>query len=170
MFCIDDDDDENDHDNAHGNGNGNGLDVNLCQSDSIMMNDEEAEQYIADYEQRKGKANLNMCSAYTHVFADTIRSISVLVAAILGATVHSITPEIADAVASIVVSAVILFALLPLLVGMGRSYLELMSIKREEASERDMEVCMNYGIDGSGSGSIDSIEIGGAEGLRGGPT
>ncbi len=41
--------------------------------------------------------------------------------------------------------------------------MELMSIKREEASERDMEACMSYGIDGSGSGSgsIGSGERGG---------
>ena len=86
-----------------------------------------------------------MCSAYTHVFADTIRSIAVLIAANLGQCVHYITPEVADASASIVVSAVILFALLPLIVGMMRTFYELLAIWREESSERELERILSIG-------------------------
>uniref|UniRef100_A0A7S3QHS5 Uncharacterized protein n=1 Tax=Chaetoceros debilis TaxID=122233 RepID=A0A7S3QHS5_9STRA len=88
----------------------------------------------------KSGANLNMCSAYTHVFADTIRSIAVLIAATLGECVDSITPEAADAAATGVVSAVILLALIPLVSGMKRSFGQLMVIWREESSEREMEM------------------------------
>ena len=79
------------------------------------------------------------CSAYTHVFADTIRSIAVLIAAILGECVNSITPEAADAAATVVVSAVILIALIPLVSGLKRTFKQLKAIWREESLEREME-------------------------------
>ena len=87
------------------------------------------------------------CSAYTHVFADTVRSVAVLIAAILGQFIEVVTPEVADAGAAIVVSAIILIALLPLLSGMVRTGCELYVIRREEASEKLME-SSGVGVDG----------------------
>lgn len=81
-------------------------------------------------------AFLSQCSAYTHVFADTIRSIAVLIAATLAEYVPEITPEEADASAAVAVSGIILIALLPLLSGLKRTWLDLYAIRKEEGSER----------------------------------
>jgi len=81
------------------------------------------------------EANLNMCSAYTHVFADTIRSIAVLIASILAEFVESVTPEEADAVAAVIVSGIILLALLPLLAGIKRTWVSFYSIRQEELAK-----------------------------------
>jgi len=67
-----------------------------------------------------------------------VRSIAVLIAAVLGEYIDAITPEVADAAAAVVVSGIILIALLPLLSGMLRTGFELYAIRREEASERIM--------------------------------
>lgn len=80
-------------------------------------------------------ANLNMCSAYTHVFADTLRSIAVLVAACLSVLVDGITPEEADASAAVVVSGLILLSLIPLINGLRQSYNELRLIRAEEKND-----------------------------------
>jgi len=61
--------------------------------------------------------NMNMCSAYTHVFADTLRSIAVLVAASI-AEITGANGEYCDAVAAIVVSAIIGVSSFPLIVGL----------------------------------------------------
>lgn len=65
-----------------------------------------------------GGSNLNMCSAYTHVFADTLRSLAVILASLLATFVPTITPEEADAAAAIAVSILIVVSLVPLLRGM----------------------------------------------------
>lgn len=57
-----------------------------------------------------------MCSAYTHVIADTFRSIAVLLSALLSKTTNSIDPEVADAWAAIIVSCIIFLTVIPLFV------------------------------------------------------
>ena len=67
-----------------------------------------------------GTFNLNMCSAWTHVCADTLRSIAVLCAAAL-ASAHvpgRLTAGQADSDAAIVVSGIILISLVPLIQGL----------------------------------------------------
>lgn len=76
--------------------------------------------------------NLNMCSAYTHVFADTLRSLAVILAAGIALTVHSVTPEVADASAAVVVSDLILVSLVPLVRGLTWTASELCAIAAEE--------------------------------------
>lgn len=80
-------------------------------------------------------ANLNMCSAYTHVFADTLRSIAVIIAAITAELVSTVTPEEADATAAIIVSVLIALSLIPLVQGLVRSVGELRSIHAQERIE-----------------------------------
>lgn len=75
--------------------------------------------------------NLNMCSAYTHVMADTLRSIAVLVAAALAFSIKAIDPSIADACASIVVSMIIAISLGPLLAGLIETWKEIVQLRRE---------------------------------------
>ena len=70
-----------------------------------------------------------------HVFADTLRSIAVLVAASLSELVEGITPEEADASAAVVVSALIVLSLIPLLKGLIQSNHELRLIKAEEKND-----------------------------------
>jgi Co/Zn/Cd efflux system component len=76
-----------------------------------------------------------MCSAYTHVFADTLRSIAVIVAAGVDKVVNGVTPEEADAAAAVVVSILIVLSLIPLCSGLASSVSELRAIQREEEAE-----------------------------------
>lgn len=80
--------------------------------------------------------NLNMCSAYTHVFADTLRSIAVVIASCIAELVDGVTPEEADATAAIIVSFLILLSLIPLFHGLVSTFSELRMIRAEERSER----------------------------------
>ena len=78
------------------------------------------------------RVNLNMCSAYTHVFADTCRSIAVIIAAGIAEIVPSVTSEVADATAAVIVSIIIFASVLPLFRGLCHTWSELRSISREE--------------------------------------
>ena len=53
-----------------------------------------------------------------HVFADTLRSIAVILASVLATFVPSITSEEADAGAAVIVSILIALSLIPLFLGM----------------------------------------------------
>lgn len=83
----------------------------------------------------RNHANLNMCSAYTHVFADTLRSVAVIIAAGLAEVLPEVTPEVADSTAAVVVSFLILLTLIPLIQGLFSSIAELRAILAEELSE-----------------------------------
>jgi Co/Zn/Cd efflux system component len=87
-------------------------------------------------EEEAEHANLNMCSAYTHVFADTLRSIAVIIASVIADVVDSVTPEEADAAAAVVVSILVLLSMVPLFHGLVQSVSELRAILREEESEK----------------------------------
>jgi len=76
--------------------------------------------------------NLNMCSAWTHVFADTMRSIVVLLAGALAYFTDIISPTVADASAAIFVSAVIFLSCIPLIKGLLKTVHEI-TIMRESA-------------------------------------
>lgn len=84
----------------------------------------------AEHNHKRGEedSNLNMCSAYTHVFADTLRSMAVIIASILADFVPTITPEEADAAAAVVVSVLIAFSLVPLAKGMLQTVEELRQV------------------------------------------
>lgn len=149
-FAIDDDDDDNnngddddDHDYAELGANSSEEHIYLDESiasqnifTSDEIDEENVDRIIEELEKRKVRSNLNMCSAYTHVLADTLRSISILIASLLGKYAMNITAEVADASAAVFVSSIILIALLPLLSGLMRNSRELWLIYREERSER----------------------------------
>ena len=78
--------------------------------------------------------NLNMCSAYTHVFADSLRTIAVLVTTITAEFVDGLTPEVADSSAAVFVSIVILLSLLPLVKGIFKTACELRTLSRQMES------------------------------------
>lgn len=79
--------------------------------------------------------NMNMCSAFTHVFADTLRSLAVIVASAIGLSVVAVEPDRADAIAAIVVALLIALSLVPLVQGLLKSMAELRAIMAEEVSE-----------------------------------
>lgn len=90
-------------------------------------------------------ANLNMCAAYTHVFADTQRSLAVILAVIIAKVVQGVTPEMADATAAIVVSLLILLSLIPLMQGLWQTMVEWRVLRAEERAEvaaRNSGVCV----------------------------
>lgn len=72
-----------------------------------------------------GVVNLNMCSAWTHICADTMRSIAVLVAATIAFLFKQVPADKADSAAAIAVSITILVSLLPLLRGLAITAREL---------------------------------------------
>lgn len=79
------------------------------------------------------------CSAYTHVFADTLRSIAVIIAAALAELFDEVSAEEADAAAALVVSLLILLSLVPLFQGLVQSAKALWAIRAEERSEAMMD-------------------------------
>jgi Co/Zn/Cd efflux system component len=85
------------------------------------------------------RTNLNMCSAFTHVFADTLRSCAVILAALIAILVDGVTPEVADAVAAVVVAFLILLSLIPLIYGMAQNFSKLRQIQLDEM-ESDVTV------------------------------
>ena len=109
-------------DSHHENGNG-------TTNDILDLDDQQGHA-------QEHQANLNMCSAYTHVFADTLRSIAVIVAALVAELFPSaVTPEEADATAAVIVSILILLSLVPLLQGLISSISELQSIRADERAD-----------------------------------
>jgi Co/Zn/Cd efflux system component len=79
----------------------------------------ETSPLLPSLHETKPKMNLNMCSAWTHVFADTLRSIAVLIAAGMAyAFPDSMSPVQADSWGAVVVSVIILASLSPLIQGL----------------------------------------------------
>mmetsp|Transcript_26326 Transcript_26326/g.37726 ORF Transcript_26326/g.37726 Transcript_26326/m.37726 type:complete len:363 (-) Transcript_26326:223-1311(-) len=77
-------------------------------------------------------ANLNMCSAYTHVFADTLRSVAVVSASCIAEFVNGVESNQADAIATLIVSFLIFLSLLPLMKGLFFTWLKLREAIHEE--------------------------------------
>jgi len=80
-----------------------------------------------------GGLNLNMCSAWTHVCADTLRSVAVLTSATLATVFPSstLTPADADSWAAVVVSIIILISLGPLVEGLYLTALKIYHMYHE---------------------------------------
>ncbi|EEC44934.1 predicted protein [Phaeodactylum tricornutum CCAP 1055/1] len=77
--------------------------------------------------------NLNMCSAWTHVCADTLRSVAVLIAAGFAYIFPQLlTPADADSWGAIVVSIIILISLGPLLQGLYLTACKIRTVWCEE--------------------------------------
>ena len=66
---------------------------------------------------------MNMCSAYTHIFADTMRSIAVLIAALV-AELSGASGEFCDSVAAIIVSVIIGLSATPLIFGLRQLWVD----------------------------------------------
>lgn len=113
----DDDDSCRDDEEAHENSKllGNGTDNKLTVVDTSS-----AEHLARDslFEKAFGRVNLNMCSAWTHIVADTMRSTAVLIAAAIAFLFDSVASDAADASAALVVSITILISLIPLIRGL----------------------------------------------------
>lgn len=105
----------------------------------------EVDDYDDDFIRDNGddSTNLNMCSAYTHVFADTIRSFAVILASLLAKFTTAVTSEVADAAAAVVVSILIFLSLFPLIGGMIQTFKSLIDINRllemKESKENEDE-------------------------------
>jgi Co/Zn/Cd efflux system component len=89
-----------------------------------------------DLSQESGPlVNLNMCSAWTHVFADTLRSVAVLIAAGVAKLFAVITPDEADALAALLVSLVILLSCVPLIQGLFHTAREIRILHQQGLGE-----------------------------------
>ena len=135
VFTIDDmDDDPLDNNNVDSTVNKSTRDISSDEVDQIPHYDHSQKyQSCTTMEQ----ANLNMCSAYTHIFVDTIRSMAVLIASLIAIFNEDITSEAADAAAAVAVSIAILIATIPLFIGLQKTGCQLVAIRREEIMERE---------------------------------
>eukprot|EP00571_Detonula_confervacea_P002944 CAMPEP_0172312016 /NCGR_PEP_ID=MMETSP1058-20130122/16410_1 /TAXON_ID=83371 /ORGANISM="Detonula confervacea, Strain CCMP 353" /LENGTH=337 /DNA_ID=CAMNT_0013025357 /DNA_START=94 /DNA_END=1104 /DNA_ORIENTATION=- len=97
-----------------------------CRENYCSISEENIKPPPLQIVEEKGKpqevVNLNMCSAYTHVFADTLRSTAVLLAAGIAYTFKVGDPAVVDAVAALAVSLIILLSLGPLLRGIFHAW------------------------------------------------
>ena len=81
--------------------------------------------------------NLNMCSAWTHVCADTLRSTAVLIAAFLAFLFPDmLSGATADSSAALVVSLIILVSLIPLLRGLYFTAQKIYALSTDPARPR----------------------------------
>lgn len=78
------------------------------------------------------RMNLNMCSAWTHVCADTLRSIAVLIAAGIASVFQGVQNDAADAMAAMAVSIIIVVSLFPLLHGLFLTAQEIHSLQMKQ--------------------------------------
>lgn len=92
------------------------------------------EEFLAD-----DKVNINMCSAYTHVIADTFRSIAVMVASVISSVTDKVSSEEADAYAAIAVCVIIFLTTCPLLNGLKGRINELRALKQANRSSIDSD-------------------------------
>lgn len=101
-------------------------DISIATTPGDILNptSNESDENVGTDRSAESETNLNMCSAYTHVIADTIRSVAVLIAAAVANISSSVTPEKADAMAAIVVALIIVLSLIPLLQRLYRKCLE----------------------------------------------
>ncbi|GBG34836.1 Hypothetical Protein FCC1311_110582 [Hondaea fermentalgiana] len=106
-----------------------GYSVNGNEGGAMLVADSDMEQSLLAPERAsialQHKSNTNMCSAYTHVIADTMRSIAVMIAAALSLSFDSINADVADAWAAVAVSVIIFLSLFPLLRGLVQKYRQL---------------------------------------------
>mmetsp|Transcript_34551 Transcript_34551/g.75635 ORF Transcript_34551/g.75635 Transcript_34551/m.75635 type:complete len:414 (+) Transcript_34551:124-1365(+) len=105
------------------------------KKDDTVITEQRVDPY---YEEVQRTANLNMCSAYTHVVADTLRSVAVVIAASLATIFDFIPPDVADATGAIVVSFIIAISLGPLLAGLFEAWSELAKLGEEERKEKQL--------------------------------
>ena len=86
-------------------------------------------------------------TSYQHVFADTMRSVAVLLAGSLSYYTHLISPTMADSSAAIIVSLVIFLSCLPLIKGLVDTIREITVLRRrqtntDELLEETIEICV----------------------------
>jgi len=98
-------------------------DNHKCDEDTCSEEDSEESNDIL--------INLNMCSAYTHVMADTLRSAAVLIASGIACSFDQISPTMADASGAIIVSIIIAISLGPLLIGLVQIFHDIRAVRRE---------------------------------------
>ena len=88
--------------------------------------------------QKQEKKNLNMMSAFAHVSGDSLRTVSVLIAAIVS-TVTGASVDACDAWAAIVVSLMIIVFMLPLFIDIIKAAIQLYKEKLEQDAEMRYE-------------------------------
>eukprot|EP00804_Cyclotella_cryptica_P008674 CCRYP_020843-RA/>CCRYP_020843-RA protein AED:0.04 eAED:0.04 QI:357/1/1/1/1/1/3/420/350 len=110
--------------------------INVAQGQnySSITNESNDTHLQINREKTFKEVNLNMCSAYTHVFADTLRSTAVLLAAGISYTFKVGAPAVVDAVAALAVSLIILMSLGPLLRGIFHAWRQLRRLSEIEGN------------------------------------
>ncbi|KAL7478298.1 hypothetical protein ACHAW6_004080 [Cyclotella cf. meneghiniana] len=116
--------------------------INAAQGQNYFsITKENSENHLQVTQERNTfkEVNLNMCSAYTHVFADTLRSTAVLLAAGISYTFKLGAPAVVDALAALAVSFIILMSLGPLLRGIFHAWKQLRRLSEIEDNVKSAE-------------------------------
>lgn len=109
------------------------------ESTPLVQDDEDLSSMETPSDEATGAMNLNMCSAWTHIFADTLRSIAVLIAAGFARLYPNLLSAAdADSLGAIVVSIIILVSLAPLIQGLYLTFRKIQAIWSGQ-SERHVE-------------------------------
>jgi Co/Zn/Cd efflux system component len=94
-------------------------DESFCSQTDDENDDDDTMTRTTLQPQQQKQVNLNMCSAWTHVCADTMRTIAVLIAASIAMLFpEQVDGKTADAVAAVAVSIIILLSLASLIQGL----------------------------------------------------
>ncbi|KAG7355654.1 cation efflux family protein [Nitzschia inconspicua] len=117
------------HHHCHSNGHGPS-DFGPPTESSGLLDNRDVESYDdVSVCSAESDLNLNMCSAWTHIAADTLRSIAVLVAASFSALFPQLlSPVDADSLGAILVSIIILMSLFPLFQGIYNTAWEIRTL------------------------------------------
>lgn len=94
-------------------------------------------RFSKGWEEEGATGNVNMCSAWTHVVADTLRSVTVLAASIVVTTHPELDSAQVDSVAALVVSGIIFVITVPLVYAAWNKYRVLLDLwhDRNHAAE-----------------------------------
>lgn len=108
---------------------------------------------------------MNMCSAYTHVFADTLRSLAVILAGLISETT-SVRGDDADAWAAVVVSVIIFVTVVPLVQGLRGTVQVYRGLGEEDCDTNRLMGEENGGMEMSDVGVVGVGEEDGGGGRR----
>jgi Co/Zn/Cd efflux system component len=108
--------------------NDNPLEMHHHEATPLLNSSDSNKSKEKDDHDDENDYNWNMCSAWTHICADTLRSVAVLIAAGLSEYGRHITAAQADSGATLIVSVIILLSLLPLIQGLYQTAHQIYSI------------------------------------------
>jgi Co/Zn/Cd efflux system component len=114
----------------------NSTQKNTSENNLVNRNDQHGDMEVELDEISTETSNLNMMSAFTHLGGDTLRTLSVLLAAVISTVFPSIEGSKTDAWAAIVVSATIVVTVSPLIFSIHNTAQRLITENKNNKSSK----------------------------------